>query len=103
VHHYEWRKRAEISLRDLMDLTISEIPDRRPGYLITPLLSLRCVGERGFWYMVRALTETGLGERWNQEWGIRLEKLKRSSRIRGTGRYSWSKPCEPIVRLLKMR
>ena len=103
LHHYEQAKRKEITLEDLMELIISEIPDGRPGFLITPLLSIRSVGEKGFWNMVCALAETDLGRRCNQEWSRRLEKLKRASRIHGTAAASWTKSCEAGLKLLKAK
>ena len=70
---------------------------------VTRLLSLRCMGEEGFWKVVLALTETDLGESCNREWGVRLEKLKHAARIRGPGHYAWSKPCEPMQRMSKTK
>jgi hypothetical protein len=101
VHYYEWARRSEISLRELMETTISDM-DYRPGCLITPLLGFRNVGEKGFWNMVVALTETDLGERCNREWASKLERLRLSTRIRGATKYSWSKPCRPMLYTLKL-
>ena len=95
VNHFKWKKSNEISLRELMDLAISPKRDSRPGYLITPLLSLRYVGTRGIWSVVNGLTKVNLGERCNQEWKQRLERLKGCRRIRGGRPYSWSQPYEP--------
>jgi hypothetical protein len=94
IRHFEWPDRKEISLRQLMDLTISEQQHPRPGYLVTPLLEVRCVGLEGFWSLVRRLAESDLGERCNLEWSRRLLRLMQCSRIVG-GQGSWSKPCEP--------
>jgi len=84
----------EISLREIMDLVISEKKDPRPGYLITPLLNIREGGTKGFWSLVSALSDMDLGARGNAEWGRRLSLLRRSTRIRGDGPYSWSKPID---------
>ena len=97
IRHFEGR---EISLRQLMDLTISEQQHPRPGYLVTPLLNVRCVGIEGFWSLVRRLAESDLGQRCNREWSKRLARLRQCSRIVG-GQGSWSKPCEPPDWLLK--
>jgi hypothetical protein len=94
IHHFKWAKTPEISLRDLMDVTISEQDHPKPGYLITPLLDFRVVGLKGFWSMVRQLTESDLGDRCNEEWRKRLGRLKQASRIVAGGRYSWSKPIK---------
>ena len=44
IHHYKWAKIPEISLRELMDVTISEQVHPKAGYLITPVLDFRCIG-----------------------------------------------------------
>ena len=85
----------ETSLREFMELVISEKMHGKPGYLIAPLLDMRCVGVKGFWSAVRQLTESDLGQRCNQEWRRRIARLSQASRIVGDQRNSWSKPCEP--------
>ena len=50
----------ETSLREFMELVISEKMHGKPGYLIAPLLDMRCVGVKGFWSAVRQLTESDL-------------------------------------------
>ncbi len=92
---FEWEKMDELSLRELMNLLISEKTHAKPGYLITPLLDVRCVGVKGFWSTVSRLTESDLGERCNQEWRKRLARLRQASRIVGGRPLSWSKTCEP--------
>jgi len=100
IRHFEGKDRKEIGLRQLMDLTISEQHHPRPGYLVTPLLHVRCVGIEGFWSLVRRLAESDLGQRCNREWRKRLALLMQCSRIVG-GPGSWSKPCELPDWLLK--
>ncbi len=95
VHHFEWCQNKEISLRDLMDLAVSEKRDARKGYVITPLLDFRCVGVKGFRSVVDQLTNLDLGESCNGEWRKRLERLKRGWRIKGVRSHSWSKPFKP--------
>jgi hypothetical protein len=76
-----------------MDLVIADEDHAKQGYLITPLLDMRCVGVKGFWSAVRRLTEADLGQRSNEEWRKKLTRLRQSSRIVGV-RQTWSKPCE---------
>jgi hypothetical protein len=90
------------SLRGFMELVISERRHAELGYLIAPLLDIRCVGVKGFWSAVRRLTELDLGPRCNQEWSRRIARLRRASRIVGDRRYTWSKPCEPPAWLSKL-
>lgn len=91
---FEEGKIEQINLREFMDLVISEKRHSKTGYLIAPLLDVRCAGAKGFWWTVRRLTESDLGESCNQEWGKRLGQLRQASRIVGDRRLSWSQPCE---------
>jgi len=97
----EWKKVTELSLRELMDLVISDEPHPKPGFLLTPLVDFRNVRLKTFWETVRRLTELDLGDRCNQEWRRRLERLRQASRLHGGQRYSWSKPCDHPDWLLK--
>ncbi len=91
---YRWKKVTELSLRDLMELVISDNPHPKPGFLLTPLVDFRNVRLKTFWETAERLTELDLGERCNQEWRRRLERLRQASRLHGGQRYSWSKPCQ---------
>lgn len=93
IHHFEWGKTPEISLLELMELAISDKQHPKPGFLLTPLLEVRCVGVEGFWSLVGRLTQVDLGEACNREWRRRLTRLQGCSRIAGRETY-WSKPCE---------
>ena len=90
----EWNNVTGLSLRDLMDMVISDKPHAKPGFLLTPLVDFRNVRLKTFWETVRRLAECDLGGRCNQEWRRRLTRLKQASRLHGGGRYSWSKACE---------
>ncbi len=91
---WEGYKIEEMSVREFMEWVISEKNHAKPGYLITPLLDVRCVGLKGFWSAAQRLTESDLGQRCNAEWRRRLLRLRKCSRIVGVQR-TWSKPCEP--------
>lgn len=91
---FEWSETEETSLRVFMELVISEKRHAKPGYLIAPLLDMRCVGVKGFWSAVKRLTESDLGERCNREWRKRIVRLSQASRIVGDRRGAWSKPCD---------
>lgn len=92
--HFEWAGLAETTLRHMMDLTISDKADPRPGYLITPLLGLRWLSIVSFWSMVNALTEVDMGTRCNKHWASKLALLRQSTRILADRPYSWSKPID---------
>jgi len=98
----EWHKIAELSLRELMEFVISDEPHAKPGFLLTPLVDFRNVRLKSFWATVKRLAELDLGDRCNQEWRRRLERLKQAQRIHGGERYSWSKACEHPGWLFKM-
>jgi len=96
ANFWEWKKVEEVSLRELMDMAIVEETDPKPGYLVTQLLDLRCVGIKGFWSVVNRLTALDLGARCNAEWSRRRIKLKGCWRVYGV-RHGWSKPLAPDV------
>ena len=80
---FEWHDVTEITLREFMDLVISDKPHRKPGFLITPLLDVRNVKLHTFWSTVKRLTEADLGRECNLEWKRRLTRLNQASRIVG--------------------
>jgi hypothetical protein len=63
-----------ISLRDLMDLAVSETAADR-GEFPSPLFRVRNIGKYGVRDVIRALTESDFGERCNAEWQRRLSIL----------------------------
>jgi len=79
--HFEQIQKAEMSLRELMALAISEAPDPAVEQASTPLLRIRGIGKLGFYSVVAELTEMDLGPRCNEEWRHRLAKLQRHCRI----------------------
>jgi hypothetical protein len=99
---YRWERESvtELSIRELMELVISDKPHPKPGFLLTPLVDFRNVRLESFWATVKRLAELDLGDRCNQEWRRRLELLRQASRLHGGNRYSWSKACEPPEWLL---
>ena len=98
----EWSGIPEVSLRELMDMAIPQRNHPKPGYLITPLLDVRCIGAEGFWSGVSRLTESDLGNQCNEQWRKRLARLSQSSRIVGVQR-TWSTPCAPPPWLLRLK
>ena len=91
------------SLRPLLDLlpwillffvpSISGLDEKRPGYLLTPLLDLKCVGKIGFFSVVNQLSNLSLGKNCDKEWKKRIVILRRCSRLIGAQPRSWSKPA----------
>jgi hypothetical protein len=98
---WEWKNVTQLSLREFMDLIISNNPSPKPGFLLTPLVDFRNVRLKTFWSVAKRLAELDLGDSCNREWSRRLERLKQSQRIHGGRRYSWSKPCQPPDWLLR--
>jgi hypothetical protein len=90
--HFESAECPAVSLRCMMDLAVSDAPDPRAGYMVAPLLDLCCVGQKGFWSMVNRFTELDLGTAGSRYWQQKLVILRRSWRVKGARRYSWSKP-----------
>jgi len=79
--HFEQQHKTEMSLRELMELVISEHGDAAEVSARTPLLRIRGVGKYGFYSVAAELSETDLGQRCNAEWQRRLAVLRREWRI----------------------
>ncbi len=91
--HYESSSVVEVSMRDFMDMVVSDGDCPRPGFALTPILDIRKVGKKGFWFTVSRLSDVGLGSRCQALWPQKLERLKRVHRIKGPHPHSWSKPA----------
>ena len=53
-----------------------DAPTKWPNLMMSPLLSVRGVGKKGFWCVVNGLTDMDLGTKCNREWQERLTKVK---------------------------
>ena len=93
LKHFKSVGTEEISLRELMDQAILGLDDKRPGYLLTPLLDLKCVGKIGFFSVVSQLSNLSLGKNCDKEWKKRIAILRRCSRLISTRPGSWSEPA----------
>jgi len=93
LKHFKRVGTEEISLRELMDQAISGLDEKRPGYLLTPLLDLKCVGKIGFFSVVNQLSNLSLGKNCDKEWKKRIVILRRCSRLISTRPGSLSKPA----------
>ena len=93
IRHFEWRRTMEISLAQVMELAISGKHHPKPGFLLSPLLTVRCSGVESFWSLVGRLAQVDLGESCNREWRKRLARFQGCVRI-ASKETSWSKPCE---------
>ncbi len=91
--HFKNAGVEEISLRELMDQAISGVDDKRPGYLITPLLELNGIGKIGFCSVVNQLSNLSLGNNCDKEWKKRIAILRGCWRLIGNHPGSWSKPA----------
>ncbi len=79
--HFDQQHKTEMSLREFMDLVISEHADAADAFSRTPLLRVRGIGKYGFHSVAAELAETDLGPGCNAEWQRRLAVLRREWRI----------------------
>ena len=75
MEHFVKVGQQQISLRELMDMCLNA-PVEGLDFMMSPLLRVHGVGKKGFWSMVKGLTELDLGRRCNEEWQKRLTKIK---------------------------
>jgi transcriptional regulator len=87
-----WEEKAQISLRDLMDLGVSETDDQQERFAMTPILRLRGIGKKNFRSFIDRVTELDLGRRCNAEWQWRMQRLSQAGWIDPPRSLSWSRP-----------
>ena len=74
VDHFAEKNQDQISLREFMDLCL-DVPVEGMNFTMTPLLRVYGLGKKGFWSVVKGLTDLDMGTRCNQEWQARLVKV----------------------------
>ena len=74
VDHFVEKKQDRISMRELMDMCVA-VPVEGQDYTMTPLLRVYGLGKKGFWSVVKGLTDLDMGAKCNQEWQARLVKV----------------------------
>ncbi len=74
VDHFLEKKQDQISLREFMDMCL-DAPVEGMDFTMTPLLRVYGLGKKGFWSVVKGLTDLDMGTRCNQEWQRRLVKV----------------------------
>jgi len=85
--HFVAVGKVQLSFRELMDMCL-DAPVEGLDFMMSPLLRVRGVGKKGFWSVVNGLTGMNLGNRCNQEWKMRLAKVKQEHRVTGATPYS---------------
>jgi hypothetical protein len=78
--HFVRAGRDRISLRELMVMCLNA-PDPMGNASCPPLLSVCGIGRKGFWSVINALTDAGLGPRSSEEWHARLDRVSRERGI----------------------
>lgn len=86
-----WAKQDTITLEELFELVISCERDSRPGYLISGMLDVRCIGITTFLKVVKSMEKINFGDKCNLIWKEKYNQFVVSKRVRGRF-YSWSKP-----------
>ncbi len=74
VNHFAEMTLEHISLRQFMDMCL-DAPVEGLDFPMTPLLGVYGLGKKGFWSVVKGLTDLDMGTRCNQEWKTRLVKV----------------------------
>jgi hypothetical protein len=74
VDHFAEKMQDQISLREFMDMCV-DAPVEGLDFMMSPLLRVYGLGKKGFWSVVKGLTDLDMGTRCNQEWQKRLVKV----------------------------
>ncbi len=86
-----WSEQKTVTLREIFELVISSEKDRRPGYLITTILDMRCIGITSYFKMIKSMSEANFGKKCNAIWQVKYARYLAAKRVRGKI-YSYSKP-----------
>jgi hypothetical protein len=74
MDHFAEKMQDQISRREFMDMCV-DAPVERLDFMMSPLLRVYGLGKKGFWSVVKGLTDLDMGTRCNQEWQTRLVKV----------------------------
>ena len=74
IDHFVAAGKNQINLRELMDMCL-DAPVEGMDFVMSPLLRVYGVGKKGFWSVVKGLTDLDMGTRCNQEWQTRSVKV----------------------------
>ena len=74
IDHFVATGKRQISLRELMDMCL-DAPVQELDFMMSPMLRVYGLGKKGFWSVVKGLTDLDMGTRCNQEWQTRLVKV----------------------------
>jgi hypothetical protein len=65
----------------VFELAVAEKENPRPGYIVCKLINLRTIGPKTFLHVISCLNNTDMGQKCNEEWQLRYQKLKAAKRI----------------------
>jgi hypothetical protein len=97
---WHWEKQDAVTLAEIFELVISSDKDPRPGYLISKMLDIRCVGKKNFLSVVTYMAGLDFGKQCNHVWKGRYTQFENAHRVRGSRKYSWSFPVTDAGKLL---
>jgi hypothetical protein len=92
ICRWYWGKQDTVSLDEVFDLVISSDKDPRPGYLISKMLDIRCVGKKAFLNVVNTMSLLDFGEKCNLVWKSKYTQFLTAHRVKGSRDLSWSFP-----------
>lgn len=74
MDHFVEKHQKQLSLRLFMDMCL-DAPVEGLDFMMSALLRVYGLGKKGFWSVVKGLTDLDMGTRCNQEWQARLVKV----------------------------
>jgi hypothetical protein len=91
-----WEDKAQISLRDLMELAATDVDDRPDAVAMPSILRLRGIGKKNFCSFIDRMTNLDFGPRCNAEWQWRVDQLNRLGWNYAPRRQVWSGPAGDV-------
>ncbi|MCF6314092.1 MAG: hypothetical protein L3J39_16715 [Verrucomicrobiales bacterium] len=83
LNNYHLKERTQITLSEVFELIISSQEHPREGYLICPILGIRHVGKKSFFYILDSMNSVDFGKKCGRAWHEKYERYLAFHRVIG--------------------
>jgi hypothetical protein len=90
LYRWNWGKQGTVSLDDVFELVISSGSDLRPGYLVSKMLDVQCIGRVTFLKVVTSMAGINFGNQCNLIWNDKCGIFLGAKRVKGNRRFDQS-------------
>jgi hypothetical protein len=90
LYRWYWGKQNTVCLGDVFELVISSGSDLRPGYLVSKMLDVQCIGKVTFLKVVTSMAGINFGNQCNLIWNDKCRIFLGAKRVKGNRRFDQS-------------